>query len=132
MREVEVSRFVRATPAELERYLSPAAIIEHEGTFTVVDSDDGQVTARGGGMEVVFAFEERDTGYRYRQVGDRGPFETMTTTLTYEPENEGSTVRARSSVSLGLPVASVTDRVAAWKRRGELRRALEELATAFE
>jgi hypothetical protein len=35
-------------------------------------------------------------------------------------------------VSLGLPLAAVTDRVAAWKRRGELDRALDNLAAAVE
>jgi hypothetical protein len=37
-------------------------------------------------------------------------------------------VTARSAVSLGLPVPALTDRVAAWKRRGELERLLDGLA----
>ncbi|ESS06386.1 MAG: hypothetical protein A07HB70_01105 [uncultured archaeon A07HB70] len=31
-------------------------------------------------------------------------------------------------MSLGLPLAGLTDRVAAWKRRGELERALDRIA----
>ena len=54
----------------------------------------------------------------------------METTLTCEPENEGTRVTATSSVSLGVPPAVITDRIAAWKRRGELRRLLDALANA--
>jgi len=134
MREVEVSRFVPATVAELDRHLSPAAVVEAEGTFTVdavTETDDGwTVAATAGGMTAEFAFEPREDGYHYSQVGDRGPFEAMETTLSLARENEGTIVTARSVVSLGLPLGVVTDRVAAWKRRGELDRALEAFADA--
>ena len=133
MREVERTGFVDATPAELERTLSPSTVLDAEGTFTVVDTTDTDgdthVTARGGGMEVVFVFETRSEGLHYRQVGDSGPFESMETTLTYAPQDHGSEVTARSAVSLGLPLSSVTDRIAAWKRGGELERLLDGLAT---
>lgn len=136
MREVERTRFVAAKPAELDRTLSPSALLEAEGTFTVVDTeavDGGQrVTARGGGVEAVFAFESRTDGYDYRQVGDRGPFESMETTLTYAARDHGSDVTVRSAVSLGLPLAAVTDRIAAWKRRGELDRLLDGIGSATE
>jgi hypothetical protein len=33
---------------------------------------------------------------------------------------------------MGLPPQTVTDRIAAWKRRGELDRGLESLADAVE
>ncbi|GGN85159.1 MULTISPECIES: SRPBCC family protein [Haloarcula] len=132
MREVVQTRFVDATPAELERVLSPSTVLEAEGTFTVVataDTDEGQrVTARGGGMEAVFEFEDRADGLHYRQVGEQGPFEAMETTLTYVARDHGSDVTVRSSVGLGLPLASLTDRIAAWKRRGELDRMLDGLA----
>ena len=135
MREVERTRFVDAKPAELDRALSPSAVLEAEGTFTVVDTEateEGQrVTARGG-VETVFVFESRGDGYDYRQVGDRGPFESMETTLTYAARDHGSDVTVRSSVSLGLPLAAVTDRVAAWKRRGELDRLLDGIAAECE
>jgi len=130
MREVERTQFVAAKPAELDATLSPSTLLEAEGTFTVVDTDDGQrVVARGGGVEAVFVFEERTDGYDYRQVGDRGPFDSMETTLTYTARDHGSDVTVRSSVSLGLPLAPVTDRVAAWKRGGELDRLLENIPT---
>ena len=132
MREVERTRFLDATPAELEAVLSPSTVLEAEGTFTVVetaDTDDGtRVTARGGGIVAEFAFESRPDGFDYRQVGESGPFESMETTLTYVPNDHGSEVTVRSTVSLGLPLRGLTDRVAAWKRRGELDRLLDGLA----
>jgi ligand-binding SRPBCC domain-containing protein len=136
MREVTLSRFVRATPEALRRQLSPATVVESEETFTVraVDDVDGAtlVTAAGGGLQLSLRFEPREDGLYYRQEGREGPFEVMETWLTFTPENEGSRLRARSRVSLGLPLAALTDRIAAWKRRGELERALENIATTVE
>lgn len=132
MREVERTRFVDATPAELERRLSPSTVLEAEGTFTVVETDDTaegtRVTARGGGMEAVFVFESLEAGLHYRQVGQSGPFEAMETTLSYTARDHGSEVTVHSTVSLGLPLTTITDRLAAWKRRGELERMLDGLA----
>ena len=132
MREVEVTRFVGAPPPVVERALAPAPVIEYEGSFEVYeveDRDDGwTVTAGGRGLTMQLDFEEREGGLFYRQRGDGGPFDEMETWISVAPEDEGSRVTMRSSVSLGLPVASVTDRVAAWKRRGELKRALKALA----
>jgi ligand-binding SRPBCC domain-containing protein len=136
MREVRVSRFVRATPRELRRHLAPAAVVEAEDSFTVreVDDVDGAtlVTAGGGGLQLSLRFESREDGLYYTQEGQEGPFEAMETWLTLARENEGTRLTARSRVSLGLPLAAVTDRVAAWKRRGELSRALDNLAAAVE
>lgn len=136
MREVAVDRFVAAFPAEVERALSPAALVEYEGSFRVlevVEEDDATVvTAGASGVGVTLRFESRDDGLRYEQVGDAGPFDAMWTDVTWRPENEGSRVAARSGVSLGLPLARVSDRVAAWKRRGELERALRNLAADVE
>jgi len=134
MREVEVSRFVRATPPAVERVLTPATIVESEGSFTVRDvtESDGAtlVTAGARGLELTLRFEARPDGVRYTQAGSAGPFDAMTTELTVAAENEGSRVTARSGVSLGLPLAALTDRLAAWKRRGELTRLLDALAEA--
>jgi hypothetical protein len=131
MREVEVSRFVPATLPEVERHLSPATLVEYEGTFTVADvteTDDGwTVTARATGMEVAFEFSRREDGWAYRQRGAQGPFDAMETTVSLAREDEGTRVSVWSAVSLGLPPAAITDRIAAWKRRGELRRALDRL-----
>lgn len=130
-----MSRFVRATPPAVERALTPAAMVEYEGSFAVRDVhevDSGTiVTAGARGLELALRFEPREAGLYYVQAGGAGPFERMETRVTVTPENEGSRVRARSSVSLGLPVP-LLDRVAAWKRRGELRRALDALAAAVE
>lgn len=136
MREVEVSRFVRATPAEVERALTPASVVEYEGTFSVRDvteTEDGwEVVAGASGLAVTLAFEPLADGLAYEQRGDDGPFESMETTVTASPEDEGTRVTARSSVDLGLPLSAVTGPVAAWKRRGELERALDRLATDLE
>jgi len=132
MREVEVSRFVRATPTAVERVLTPATVVESEGSFTVRDvteADDGTlVTAGARGLELTLRFENRPAGLHYTQAGSAGPFDAMTTDLTVEAENEGSRVTARSAVSLGLPAPALTDRLATWKRRGELNRLLDALA----
>jgi ligand-binding SRPBCC domain-containing protein len=131
MREVDASRFVRATPTELHRALTPEAVVEYEGSFTAravrETGAETVVTVGGGGLEFSLRFESRDDGLYYTQEGDAGPFETMETWVTVEAENEGSRVTMRSAVSLGLPAAFLTDRVAGWKRRGELRRALQAI-----
>ena len=130
MREVEVSRFVTATPAELERLLTPTRLVEYEGSFTaetVEETDDGWVvTATGPGLRFRLRFEPLADGMYYTQDGDAGPFESMETWITVARENEGSRVTIRSSVALSVPLPLV-DRIAAWKRGGELRRALDAL-----
>lgn len=136
MRTASVSRFVRAHPEEILRWLEPATLIEYEGTFTVRDveeTEDGWVvTARATGIQVVLEFEATDDGLRYAQQGAAGPFESMETTVRIRPEDEGSRVTMESAVSLGVPVPAISDRVAAWKRRGEIRRALRRLADDVE
>lgn len=134
MRDVSVDRFVPAPPAEVAQALTPAAVVEYVGTLNVLEIDDAEadgatlVTAGASGVGARYRFDSREDGLSYEQVGDEGPFDEMWTEITWEPENEGSRVTATSGVSLGLPVAGVTDRVAAWKRRGELERALRNLA----
>lgn len=132
MREVDRDRFVAATPREVERLLSPRTLVAWEGSFdvaAVADDETGTVvTATGPGMSFRLRFEALESGYRYEQVGD-GPFEAMETWVTVTAENEGSRVRARSQVSLALPLP-FTDRIAAWKRGGELDRLLDRLAAA--
>jgi hypothetical protein len=130
MREVEVSRFVRATPMEIERHLSPERVVEYEGTFSVDHveqaEEDTVVVASGPGIRIQLAFEAREDGYHYTQIGEAGPFDHMETWVTVTAENEGSRVSLRSAVALGIPLP-LADRIAGWKRRGELKRALEAL-----
>jgi hypothetical protein len=136
MREVEVSRFVRGRPAELDRELTPETAITYEGSFVVrnvEEREDGWVVTAGGrGLEMELVFEDREDGLYYEQRGDAGPLDEMWTRISYEPKDDGAVVTARSGVSLGLPLPAVTDRIAAWKRRGELKRALGQLAAAFD
>ena len=136
MREVTVDRFVGATPPEVERALEPAVVVEYEGSFEVIEIEERDeatfVTAGARGVGVSLRFETREDGLRYEQVGDAGPFDEMWTELSWGNENEGTRVTAHSGVSLGLPVRSVADHIAAWKRRGELDRALDRLATDLE
>lgn len=136
MREVEVDRVVAATPTEIAHALGPADLIEFEGSFNVLDvetvAEGTFVTVGAWGVGVQLRFEERDDGLYYEQMGESGPFEEMWTTVTWEPEDSGSRVTARSGVSLQLPPSVITDRIAAWKRRGELKRALRNLAADLE
>jgi hypothetical protein len=137
MRTVEVSRFLQAYPREVNRLLTPETVLDYEGTFTAVDVEetDGEtvVDAQAGGrlMEARFVFEDREDGLVYRQDERAGPFDAMETVISVSPENEGTRVSMRSSVSLALPLP-FADRVAAWKRRGELKRALKRLAADVE
>jgi hypothetical protein len=137
MRTVEASRFVRAHPREIERLLTPETVLDYEGTFTAVDVEEGDgetvVEARAGGrlMAARFVFDDREDGLGYRQDGEAGPFDAMETEVTYAREDEGVRVTMRSAVSLSLPLP-FADRIAAWKRRGELRRALSRLADDVE
>lgn len=135
MRTVTVTGRVGGPPAAVLDALDPMTIVDAEGTFSALDrrETDGrtQVVARGGGMEVVFEFTETDAGYEYEQLGGDGPFETMRTTLSVTPEDEGSLLRMESTVSLGLPFSGLTDRIAAWKRRGELQRAIDAIDDAI-
>ncbi|MFC6837315.1 SRPBCC family protein [Halomarina ordinaria] len=131
MREVTVSRFVRAPPSVVRPLLTPASLVAYEGSFAVraVDErgDATVVTAGAGGLELALRFEERADGWYYRQEGEAGPFDAMETWVTVEPKDEGSRVTMRSAVDLGLPLP-FSGRLAAWKRRGELKRALSALA----
>lgn len=135
MREVSVSRFVRATTAQVERVLSPAALVEYEGSFSAkeaIELDDGvRVVAAASGLEMGLFFEKRENGYFYEQEGDAGPFDHMETTVSYEPENEGVRIKMSSRVTLGLFPRPLTDRVAAWKREAELERALDAIEEAL-
>lgn len=132
MRETEVSQFVAGTVPEVERALTPPDVIEYEGSFDVFDiqeeADATVVTAGARGLRLTLRFQEGQESLYYEQVDDAGPFDEMWTNLSWTRVDEGTRVTARSAVSLGLPLATVTDRVAAWKRRGELRRALRRLA----
>jgi len=158
MREVEASRFVPVTPARLKRRLTPETIVAAEGSFVVRDVHEGvdddrdlgretdgselgrevdddldagaatDVVVGGPGIEFTLRFEETDDGWYYAKVGEAAPIEHLETRLTVEPEDEGSRVRLRSAVAVGLAVPFI-DRIAGWKRRGELRRGLDALAT---
>jgi len=137
MREIERSRFVSAMPRELLDTLAPARIVEYEGSFSVEsvqragDAGGGGeatlVTVSGPGIAFELRFEPIEGGYYYTQAGEAGPFAAMETWLTVTPENEGARVTIRSAVSIGLPLP-FSDRLAAWKRNGEVERALDRLA----
>ncbi|WP_049944665.1 polyketide cyclase [Haloarcula marismortui] len=131
MREVERSRFVMARPPAVHRTLSPEAVVAAEGTFTVTAVEETEtgtlVTAAGPGMSVPLRFESHDDGLRYTAEGEVGPFDHLETRITVVPEENGSRVTMRSTVSLNLPLP-FADRIAAWKRGNEIERAIEELA----
>jgi hypothetical protein len=130
MREVEVSEFVLARPPAVYRTLSPEAVVAAEGTFDVAgsreDEDGTAIVASAPGVTVLLRFQQRENGLAYTAEGEVGPFDHLETEVEVEPERNGSRVTMRSTVSLNLPLP-FADRIAAWKRRGELRRALDEL-----
>ncbi|WP_373188614.1 SRPBCC family protein [Halolamina sp.] len=136
MHETEVARFVPATPPVLERTLTPERIVTAEGSFEVLDIEEQDgltlITAGARGLQLVLHFERTEQGWTYEQAGQAGPFDDMWTHLSWEAENEGARVTATSGVSLGLPLPAISDRIAAWKRRGELQRLLDELAAEFD
>ncbi|MFB6159929.1 MAG: SRPBCC family protein [Haloferacaceae archaeon] len=124
MREVEVDRFVEAAPAVVGDRLTPSTVVECEGSFAVREvsaAEAGTLVAAGrAGVELLLRFERREDGLAYEQV--EGPLDALSTTITYAPEDHGTRLTAHSAVGVRGP--AVLDRVAAWKRRGELRRAL--------
>lgn len=128
MREVSVDRFVDAKPFEVQRRLTPETVVECEGSFDVrgvTDSPDGTVVTAGrSGVELRLRFEDREDGVAYEQL--EGPLERLSTTITYAPENHGTRLTASSEVAAAGP--GLIDRLAAWKRRGELKRALAGIA----
>jgi hypothetical protein len=130
MREVEVRRFVDARPFEVGAVLTPETVVESEGSFEVreVREEDGVTLVAAGksGVGLLLRFEEREDGVAYEQV--EGPLEALSTTITYRAKNHGTELTARSSVAASGP--GVLDRLAAWKRKGELKRALAGLDAA--
>ena len=130
MREVEVSAFVLARPPVIHRVLTPETVVTAEGTFEVaaVEEEDGSpvVVAAAPGVTVPLRFRESEAGLAYTAAGEVGPFDHLETEIEVEPGRNGSRVTMRSTVSLNLPLP-FADRVAAWKRRGEIRRALGEV-----
>jgi carbon monoxide dehydrogenase subunit G len=140
MADVSVSRHLDASKPVVASHLDARSLVELEGTFDVdeVATTDGgwRVAASATGMRAEFSvheFADGDVeGYEIEQVGESGPFASMWTRLALTSAADGTTVTVDSTVDLGLPLAAVTDRVAAWKRRGELDRLLDQLADAVE
>jgi hypothetical protein len=145
MREVAASRTVDASPPIVRRLLTPERVVEAEGSFRVRDvSESGEsegregevgegvdgtvVTASRAGVGMRLRFEEHEDGLAYELLA--GPVERLTTSYAVEPSDDGATLTATSTVAVGGP--AILDRVAAWKRRGELDRALTDLADELE
>lgn len=133
MREVTVSRFVDANPHEVAAVLTPETVVTCEGSFEVRevrDEGDGETLVAAGksGVGLLLRFEAYEDGVAYEQV--EGPLEALTTTIRYRAKDHGTQLTATSSVAASGP--SVLDRLAAWKRKGELKRALAGLAEAAQ
>ena len=130
MREVTVEGFIRESPPSIKRHLTPEQVVEYEGSFEVdrveTAGEATLVTAAGPGLSMRLRFETREGRLYYTQEGESGPFAAMETWIDVEPENEGSRVRFTSVVKLSAPLP-FGDRIAAWKRRGELKRAIRSL-----
>ena len=135
MREVTVDGFVRESPPSIKRHLTPKRVVEYEGSFEVdrveTAGEATLVTATGPGLSMTLRFETREGRLYYTQEGETGPFAAMETWIDVEPENEGSRVRFTSAVELSAPLP-LGDRIAAWKRKGELKRAIQSLREDLE
>lgn len=135
MKEVEVTGVIDAPCAAVKRTLSPQAIVEYAGTYTVqsVEESEGKtvVTMRGKEIEAVFEFTEHEDGYVYTQRGDEGPFEEMRTRLTVTGNGE-TRVSVRSEFTFGGWTAFLTDWLGADIRRDELERLLVTLTESVE
>lgn len=134
VKEVVVSRTIDAPREAVEAVLSPTALVEHAGTYEVWDvdreADEVVVTAGTADLEVCLAFTETETGYIYRQRGEHGPFEAMYASVSVA-EDAPTVVTARSCFTFGMPLARLTDWIAARERRTELRRMLTGIERAI-
>jgi hypothetical protein len=134
MRDVAVSRTLDASPPIVRRLLTPERVVDAEGSFDVREvieekagEDDDErtvVTASRAGVGMRLAFTEREDGLESELIA--GPLQRLETTYSVTPADGGSELTITSTVAVGGP--AVLDRVAAWKRRGELDRVLRELA----
>jgi len=133
VKEVVVSWSVDAPREAIERVLTPAAIVEHAGTYLVdrVERLDDVVvvTASAGDLETVLEFTETDTGWIYRQRPDRGPFDRMYASVAVLGDRPVDLV-LRSCFTFGLPLSRLTDWFVATDRRTELERLGEGLVAA--
>jgi len=137
MRTVEVSQEFETKPSAVGRALDPTSVVEYEGSFNVLDVEDrGEdylIVAGGSGLQMTLRFEEHEQSVFYELEEAEGqPLATMETTISYRGTDDGTAVTAVSEVSMGLRPAAVTDRLAAWKRKSELQRALDALADEIE
>lgn len=132
MRTVAIESVVARDPTTVARKLDPESIVEYEGSFSVVETEsresDSLVVVAGGKLTFTLRVEPLDSRVYYEQYGDSGPLESMETTIAYESAADGTRIHATSAVEMGLPIKPLTDRLAAWKRKGELSRALDNIA----
>jgi hypothetical protein len=136
MKEVETTVELDAPRGLVEELLTPAAIIEYEGTYEVDDvgeTDDGrpEVYASADNIDTAFAFEELPNGYAYEQTGGE-PFEEQYTSLTVYGEDGEVTVTARSEFTFGGYFSMILDWFGAGSRQSELQRGLLALAKAID
>lgn len=133
MVEIEESETFFVSPEEVEQVLSPRTIVESAGTYDIAEKertgDRWHIVGSSEDIDIKLEFARLENGYAYEQVDDVGPFEEMRTSITYEETEQGHTdVTITSRFTFGLPLATVTDRLAGWSRQVELRRILRGLA----
>lgn len=132
MHEIEVSETYPTDADTIEDEISPVKIIEYESTYEIQDvrqTEEGwSIAATAEDLEITLKFTKLENGYAYCQEGDSGPFEKMRTAITYEEVSEEETaVVITSRFTFGLPFSVITDRIAGWSRKMELRRVLVRL-----
>lgn len=132
MKEIEVSTVVDAPREEVERRLSPSAIVDYVDTYTVRSTEELEggavLTLSGENIEMVAEFTELEDGYAYRQRGDEGPFDEMATRITVSGGDE-TEVSVRSEFTFG---GFVKDWFGTSIRRDEMERLLANLERDLE
>lgn len=135
MKEIQKVATVPATPDEVKKELSPASIIEYTGTYTIEywEKRDERlllgVTTEN--IEMVLEFTELENGYRYRQNGEKGPFEKMSTSITVDGD-EIARVTIESKYTFGGVFSPVKDWLVAGLQSDELERILINISTNVE
>jgi hypothetical protein len=136
MKEVETTVELDAPRKLVDELLTPANIIEYEGTYDVDDvgeTNDGrtEVYASADNLETAFAFEALENGCAYEQTGS-GPFEEQYTSFTIYGDDGEVTVVARSEFTFGGYFSMILDWFGAGSRQSELQRGLLGLAKAID
>ena len=131
MKEIEASASVLVPADEIEAQLTPEAIVDYAQAYEIVDAeDDGDVRVlylESEEFDLTLEFSELERGYEYRQRGSEGPFEEMSTRITFEEHDDRTEISAHSAFTFGGILRFVLDHFAVKYRIDELERTVGNL-----